>query len=485
MSELSVERAQPDAADLLQRRSDLDNLRSALNQWSRAALIETLIDYAAQDDVLCHRLQSAAWRSSPPESEASRRALVRRVFAVPRGYVDRQEMPTFVARAQAAAELLQGLLDQGDAGQALVLADEALQFGMAAYEYTDDSAGAFGDLLRRLATIHLQACRSTPVDPSGLAASLLRLQLDDDWGLFRLANYAPLLGALGLARYRALAEAAWLELPERVPGDRPMHGGRFFVLARIMEDLARLAGDIEALAAVKARDLSTVHAFVEIAKLYADANRHGEALAWAERGRAAFPCKADPTLTEFLIHAYHRAQRHEDATALAWEYFVAMPSRRGYRLLRSVCQSGAWPAWREKAFAQVRALVAGQRAHDRSDSCEGDLLIEMLIDEGRVDAALAEAKQSGCSPAAWLDIAAACEAEHPEEAIVIYRNQIEITLQRTGNRVYDEAVARVRKIGELFARIDRPGEFRRWLVELKGRYRARRNLVRRLEEVSS
>jgi len=81
---------------------------------------------------------------------------------------------------------------------------------------------------------------------------------------------------------------------------------------------------------------------------------------------------------------------------------------------------------------------------------------------------LAKANQCGCSPGVRLDIAAACEAERPEEAIVIYRNQVEVTLQRTGNRTYDEAVTRVRKIGELFARVDRPGEFRRWLVEVEG-----------------
>lgn len=459
----------------------LETIRAYLGTLSKEALIECLLDQAADDPQLRARLQTSALSVSAPTDTKAQKALVRRAFALPGGYIDYDAMPTFIAQAETIAGLLRGLLDRGQAQQAISLAGEALRQGIAVYENIDDSDGEFGEFLHRLTSLHLEACKAAPLKSEALAAELFALQLLDDWGLFHVDSYAPLLGDQGLARYRALAESAWRAVPELGPGSRREYGGKALRLSLIMEALARLDGDLDALIAVKARDLSQVYAFVEIATLLAEAKRHDEALAWAERGRKAFPKESDRQLSEFLIAAYKRASRRDDAIAVAWEHYSKDLSLAAYKLLRATCGKKAWAAWRDKALSHVRASLKAPRAGNSWHWGERSLLIEIFLDEGDSGAALAEAKAGGCAETLWMSIAAAREAEHPEDAVDIYKARVEPIVQRMNNHAYDEAAALVKKIGGLMRRTGEVEAFNAWVAGLRERHKAKRNLVKRLE----
>lgn len=187
--------------------------------------------------------------------------------------------------------------------------------GLAAYERTDDSDGGFGELLREVAGLHLEACRAARPAGEASGAALYELQMLDQWAFFDIADYAPLFDKEALSRYRALVEAAWHKVPELAPGERREPHLRRILLSQLMEALARLDGDIDALIAVKSRDLSRSWAFLEIAEILTAAKRHREALAWAERGREAFPKDSDPRLVAFLVCAYRLARRNGEASA--------------------------------------------------------------------------------------------------------------------------------------------------------------------------
>lgn len=69
--------------------------------------------------------------------------------------------------------------------------------------------------------------------------------------------------------YRKLAEAEWAHVPPVLPGrDDPERYGKRFRITHIMETLAQESGDIEALVAIKRRDLSQAYAYLEIAEIY-------------------------------------------------------------------------------------------------------------------------------------------------------------------------------------------------------------------------
>jgi uncharacterized Zn finger protein len=456
---------------------ELAPLHPHLASRSKEALVELILEQASEDPELRTRLESAAMREAAPADPKALKEAVRRAFAV-RGFVDYRGMRAFVARAESIAHLLRERLEGGGAA-VLEIADYAMRRGLAAYERVDDSDGGFGALLHEIAALHLDAVRAARPEGEAPGAALFELQMLDQWGFFDIADYAPLFDAKGLARYRALAESAWRGVPELAPGSRREPDTRRIVLAHLMEALARLDGDADTLVAVKRRDLSAPHAFLDIAEVLAAAKRHDEALAWAERGRKAFPKNPDPRLTAFLVAAYRRARRNGDAAALAWEHFAREPGLDAWKLLRSACAAGDWPASRDKALVHLRTEPKdnAQRRFWRQDRSR---LVEILLHEGDSDAALAEARSGGCSEALWMSLAAAREASHPAEAAEIYRARIEPIVSRTNNAAYDEAAKLAARIRALMKRAGKEKECAEWLDTLRARHKAKRNFMQRL-----
>lgn len=456
---------------------ELEALRSHLGSQSKETLIELVLEQASEDPQLRARLEAEALRNAAPAEPEALKEVVRRAFAV-RGFVSYDDMRALLARAESVAGLLRDLLASGRAAQALELANYAVRRGIAAYERTDDSGGAFGERLREIAALHLQAWRAARPGGEAPGASLYALQMLDQWALFDFADYAPLLAKQGLARYRTLAEKAWHEVPELGPGDRRQPDSRRILLAHFMEALARFDGDTDALIAVKRRDLSSAYAFLEIAKILTDAGRHDEALAWAERGRKAFAKDLDSRLAAFLVGAYRRARRNDDATALAWEHFARGPSLDAYKLLHTACGAKGWAPWRDKALAHLRAEKAA--SPQRYWSPGRSLLVEILLQEGDSGAALAEARAGGCTEGLWMKLAAAREAAHPADAIEIYQARLDPVVARANNQAYDEAAELVATIKTLMERTGKKRQFGDWLADVKARHKAKRNFMQRL-----
>lgn len=465
---------------------DLAEVRAHLEAASQESLVEMLVEQAANDPLLRARLQAGAMRRRPPSNLKALKDTVRKAFATG-GFVDYHGMPAFVERAKGVEDLLRGLLENRRATEAADLADHALRLGIAAYEETDDSDGDLGETLHRIAVLHLEASRAASTDPEAFAESLFELMMLDEWGFFEFEECAPLLEEKGLVRFRTLAQAAWKKVPARQPGARREPGSHHYRITGIMEALAREDGDVDALIAVKSRDLSHSHAFMEIAKALAGANRHDEALAWAERGRSAFPSGLNVPLGDFLVAAYHRAGRHEDAVRIAWEDFTRHAGLDTYRRLEeSAGRARIWKSWREKAHEHVRAEA---KRPDRSrgvwklGASGSTLLVEIFLHEGDSDAALAEAKSGGCNRTVWMQLAHAREKDHPLDAAAIYRDSIEAIVDRKNNQAYDEAAALVRKIKALMARGGQKAEFAAWRDALRVKHKAKRNFMKRIGNV--
>ncbi len=463
---------------------DLAGLRAHLQSENKESLVEILAEQAANDPELRARLESAALRRSPPPDLKAMKDAISKAFAV-RGFVDYQHMRAFIARADGVAHLLRESLRSKRTAEAAELASYSMRRGIAAYERTDDSGGGFGETLRQLAALHLEICRAAKPEPGAFGKNLFELQLLDDWGFFKFEDYAPLLGKKGLASYRALAEAAWKKVPARTPGAGRDSGRDYYRITAIMEALARHEGDVDALVGVQSRDLSYPYHFVKIAEILAKAGRHGEALAWAERGRKAFPRDFDPRLVDFLAEAYHREKRDEEAINLAWEYFTHGPDLEAYkRLAKCAGRAKAWTAWREKALSHLRAeLKRGDRNRGtwHWTGSGHTLLVEIFLHEGDSNAALAEAKAGGCTGSAWTQLAQAREKDHPQDAAAIYRKSIDGIVDQKNNRAYDAAAKLTGKIKALMERAGEKEEFVAWLEGLRGRHKAKRNFMKRIE----
>ena len=343
-----------------------DDIRSYLSGLATSDLVELIMAQARQDDsfhqrLLLHaaeakqaggQLNATVWRQAFDEAVESS------------GFVPYGEAGGYAGGIGEVVDSVEALLAKGHAEAVIGLSEYGLEAIEEALENVDDSNGEMGSLLDRLQELHLAACRQAAPDPEDLARRLFEWESTGEGYVFHgaAASYAEVLGERGLALYRRLAEAEWKKLPAVAPGnDDPDRYGKRHRITSIMEALAELSGDLEALVEIKSRDLSLPHGFLEIATLYKEAGQADRALDWAERGWRAFPggTRPDERLREFLADAYHDRDRHDEAMALIWEAFVEYPDFQSYRNLHEHAKrSAAWPIWRDKALSHIRERIS-------------------------------------------------------------------------------------------------------------------------------
>lgn len=398
--------------------------------------------------------------------------------------LDYYETPTYVARAEQAAELLESVFASGDHRAAAEYSEHALKLGFGAYERIDDSDGAFGEVLNRITEVHRRACEQAALPAGQLAERLFQLVMADDWGVVSVPAYGRALGREGRARFAEFVRRQWSTLGELKPGSRALTGsGKRYTLTGLMRDIAAESGDVDEMVAVEQRDLSFSAAFLRIAEILTRARRHDEALAWAERGIAAFPNERTGALHDFVVAACLRRKQYDRALNMRWSDFQAHPGLDTYDNLKSCATAArAWPAWREKALALLRAGVAKRQSSPWAPGSKS-VLVEIHLGENDLPAALAQARAGGCHAELWMRLAKACEADHPADAAEIYRGCLEGMIGRMNNAAYDEAAATLRKIGGLMRGLGQNAGFLRLLGDVMTRHKAKRNLMQRLEKV--
>jgi uncharacterized Zn finger protein len=468
------------------------DVRAYLSRLDKEELVSLLLEHADEDERLHRRLtlQAARATSGTAPSSAWKDALADALGTD--DFVDYREAYDYACGVEEVIETLEDFLRDGEAAKVIGLAEHGISELERSLEHVDDSDGWLGGLLDRLQELHLEACRQARPEPTELAERLFEAEMESSFNAFHRAAlvYADILGEAGLAAYRRLAEADWAKVPALGAGeDDPNRYGQRYRITSIMEALAQKHGDLEALVAVKSRDLSMPHAFLEIAKLYQDAGESDLALYWAERGWRAFPdSRRDGRLRAFLADAYQERGRCDEAMALIWKAFVEYPNLERYRQLeRHGRRANEWSDWRDKALALIRARIAERTAQPtdqpiwtRSRLQDQSVLVEIFLYEGDGEAAWREAQAGGCSEGLWLELAKRREKTHSEDAVGIYKAHVARLLRNTGQRVYEEALATLDKIRAILARSGQDAAFQAFVSEIRTTQNRKRNLMKML-----
>ncbi len=468
----------------------LDDVRAQLLKRDKHTLVELIMQQAIEDDDLRRRLlmDAASRAAGGLDLDTWREAVDEAVDTC--GFVGYGESARFSDGIDAVVDGIEQLLKNGHADAVIELTEHAMAGVERALGSMDDSDGEMGVITERIQTLHHRACKKAKPDPELLARRLFAWELNTEWdGFYDAAkHYADVFGKKGLAVYRQLAEAEWAKLPTLRPGSRDSdkHENRFRI-TRIMQTLATQSGDIEALVAVRQRDLSSPHDFLRIAEIYRNAKQKDQALEWAERGAKAFPRQMDWHLREFLADAYHGRKRHADAMALIWAAFCESMQLENYQgLIAHAQRSKQHDAWRDRALAQIReSLVSrpGKSAvHGRNPRpANHSLLVSIFLWEKNPQKAWDEAIAGGCNEQLWLQLAAEREQSHPQDAIDIYRRQIAPTLDRTNDEAYRQVMVYLRKIHALMVRLDRKREFADLLGNVREIGKRKRNFIKMLD----
>ncbi len=289
-------------------------LLTFLATQERSHLVDLLMQYASEDRRLYTRLLFRSTRQRD-------RTIDQKRF---RQYIDWTlesgiAAGTYAKALEILANVLSDLIKEGMAPEACTFTEYTFaRIEQIAEPLTKEDEQTLAGL-DRLQDIHLRVCRVVRPSPEELAGKLLAWRLNPQWDIFRdaVAAYADILGAEGQKIYQTLAEEMWAHEPNLAPGDPiPERFGRRFRLAYIMEAAANQTNDLEAVVAVRQKDLTQPSSFLSIAELYKNVGADDQALLWAERGLDAFPGRPDPRLRDFLVLEYQVHGRHEEAAKL-------------------------------------------------------------------------------------------------------------------------------------------------------------------------
>ena len=462
-------------------------LRLCLMQQEKQALVDILIDLAEEDELLEQRLQMLAAKKGPKTlviasfRKAIDAAIVRRRF------VEYSDMRGYVRGIQAVADSMEALIGDGHAPEVRELAEHALKALEKALYNVDDSDGLLRGVASQFEELHHSACTIASPDPAALAKFLFDWEMDGEWDIFYNATgtYADILGKAGLAAYRALAEAEWEKVRPIGPGEKTDDRfGRRFRIGNIMERFAQATGDIDALVAIKKKDLSGAFAYLAIAEICKRAGKLAEALDWAERGAAQFPDHAGG-LNDFLIAEYHARGRHEEAIVLAWAKFEAAPGLDTYQALKKSADYLAfWDDWRKWAldFLHETGNKPGKQPYIIWAYNEGhSILVDIFLWEKKFEDAWNEAVKGGCRKDLWLKLAKHRSKTHPSDAIEVYLRYVESAIKMAMNPSYLEAVQLLGEVKRLKTQLERPEEFDAVVLEIRVRHKAKRNLIKLLQ----
>src|SRR4029077_14207972 len=139
-------------------------------------------------------------------------------------------------------------------------------------------------------------------------------------------------------------------------------------------------------------------------------------LDWALKGLSLHGYH-DHRLVELVAAEHHRAGRPNDAVAVVRRAFEESPGVETYRRLKEHAErTGLWPKEHARALALLRKRTNSRR--DRS------LLVAVLLLDGEVDQAWAEATAGGCRRDQWLELARRREDDHPGDAIPLWREEV-------------------------------------------------------------
>jgi hypothetical protein len=412
---------------------------------------------AERDPSLARRLALAAAQADGDLAEL--RTSVRTTFSTV-GHLEYWPTIRYAEAAGEVADALAELVRAGHADEALPLVTTAIELVLDTVGRADDSAGALGDLMRRLLQMHAEACgAAVRVEPLALARWITEFQLGgQDWFTIDIAEYARPLGHEGLAAYRVAVARRWVE----APGD--------FQVRHAREGLARLDRDVPALVEVIGGDLRYAAQFGRLARALADIGERAAAIEWAERGLKAHP--EDPPgagLRDFLVEAYLERGGGSEAVRLRRDGLAAAPTLHSYRALhRTAAHAGIWKSERKRALA----VLAKHSPEDH---------VRALLAEDDVDGAWQAAfRLPHLGGGTWDELARRRAASHPADAVPVLRRRIDEVLAATGRDAYRDAVRRLQSLREVCARCGQAAEFAEFVKELAERHRRRPSFLAEL-----
>ncbi len=204
----------------------------------------------------------------------------------------------------------------------------------------------------------------------------------------------------------------------------------------------------------------------------------------------AFSERPDNRLRDFLVAAYLKRKRNDEALQLTWIQFEERSTLEHYKKLHDIADKlGLWPQQRDRALARVTEIIAREASatshwKPKPSTPNHSLRVEIALWEQDLDAAWSAAHEGTCDRGLLVTLAGKLEASHPGDAINLYRRVVPSIVEQTNNAAYDEAIKLIRKVGGLMNVQNQPRQFSDYLAELRVQFKLKRNFIKLLNEVA-
>ena len=337
----------------------------------------------------------------------------------------------------------------------------------------DDSGGRVTRTCQRAIDLYARACREGRPNGVRLGRWLAKFRLaSPGWPDVALNDFLPALGGKGVAAYRRVVDAAAEQAEAQ--GDRPG-----FELGSMLLELADLDGDVDRAVEVLSREEHPRYAAI-IERLVA-AGRRDEALTRLDRAVAESRIDApgpDPwrdadnpywVRPGRALDLYLEAGRSGDALDLARDLFHSDPGPASLDFLLTTAER---LGRREEELDSALTWVDGR------DWRTGDTAIVLALHLGDVDRAWAAADRWGVDRA-WMSLADVQPQPRPDDAIELYRRDIERALLKAGRPSARRAAAGAVRMRLIAAAADardgggRVEAFTAWVGGLRETHRRR------------
>jgi uncharacterized Zn finger protein len=106
----------------------------------------------------------------------------------------------------------------------------------------------------------------------------------------------------------------------------------------------------------------------------------------------------------------------------------------------------------------------------------------VLLLDGNSEQAWIEAQAGGCRRDQWLELARLREAEHPEDALPIWREEVDREIGAMNNQSYANAVVTIERVGRLMSAAGRGDQFAPYVTGVREAHRRKRNLMKLFAE---
>ena len=337
----------------------------------------------------------------------------------------------------------------------------------------DDSGGNVTRACQRAIDLYARACREGRPNGVRLGRRLAKFRLaSPGWPDVALNDFLPALGGKGVAAYRRAVDAAAEQAEAQ--GDHPG-----FELGSMLLELADLDGDVDRAVELLSREEHPQYAAI-IERLVA-AGRRDEALTRLDRAVAESRIDApgpDPwrdadnpywVRPGRALDLYLEAGRSGDALDLARDLFHSDPGPASLDFLLATAER---LGRREEELDSALTWVDGR------DWRTGDTAIALALHLGDVDRAWAAADRWGVDRA-WMSLADVQPQPRPDDAIELYRRDIERALLKAGRPSAQRAAAAAVRMRLIAAAADardgggRVEAFTAWIGGLREAHRRR------------